>query len=90
MLIAYIILAFLMSIIYSWMNKSAKPIIDGLKLGVLVGILWVFPHGLAMAAAHGTSIPYEIKNTLWHIFEQGIGGGIIALVFIKMGRKRPV
>jgi len=88
MFVAYLILAFLMSVIYSWTRKSAMPVVDGLKVGVLIGILWVFPHGLAMAGAHGTSVLYEVKNALWHIAEQGIGGVIIAFVFGKTGEKR--
>ena len=84
MLIAYLILAILMTYIYSLVYKGEKPIIEGLKIGVLIGILWVFPHGLTMAAAHETSILYEIKNTLWHMVEQGIGGIIIASI---IGRK---
>ncbi len=83
MLIAYFILAMLMVYIYSYGFKRDKPVIDGLKLGVIIGILWVFPHGLAMAGVHDTSIIYEIKNTLWHMFEQGIGGIIIALIYGK-------
>jgi hypothetical protein len=31
-----------------------------------------------LAGAHDTSIIYEIKNTLYHMVEQGIGGIIIA------------
>jgi hypothetical protein len=36
-----------------------------------------------MSVAHGSSILYEIKNTLWHMVEQGIGGIIIAFVYKK-------
>lgn len=83
MLIAYLILAILMTYIYSLVYKGGKPIIEGLKIGVIIGILWVFPHGLTMAAAHDTSIFYEVKNALWHMVEQGIGGIIIAVIIGK-------
>ncbi len=83
MLIAYLILAFLMTYLYSLMNLSRKPWLEGLRIGVVVGILWVFPHGLVMAGAHDTSILYEVKNTFWHMFEQGIGGIIIAVIYGK-------
>ena len=83
MLIAYFILSFLMAYIYLLSYKGEKPIIEGLKIGVIVGILWVFPHGLAMAGVHNTSIFYEVRNTLWHIIEQGIGGIIIAIIMLK-------
>jgi demethylmenaquinone methyltransferase/2-methoxy-6-polyprenyl-1,4-benzoquinol methylase len=80
-LIAYFILAFLMTFLFSRISKTDNLIIYGLKLGVLVGVLWVFPHGLAMAGTHDTSIVYEIKNTMYHIFEQGTGGIIIGWIY---------
>jgi len=83
MLIAYFILAILMTYIYSISYEGGKPVVEGLKIGVIIGILWVFPHGLTMAAAHDTSIIYEIKNAIWHMVEQGIGGMIIALLMNK-------
>ncbi len=81
MLIAYFILSLLMVYLYSFFSKTNNSIINGLKLGVFVGIIWVFPHGLAMAGTHDTSILYEIKNTLYHVFEQGVGGIIISFIY---------
>lgn len=80
MLVAYFILAFLMTYIYSMMEKKHSSLLEGLRIGVVTGILWVFPHGLTMAAAHDTSIWYEVHNAVWHMVEQGIGGLIIGLI----------
>lgn len=80
LLVAYLILAILMAYLYLLSYKGQNPLLEGLRLGVVIGLLWVFPHGLAMASTHNTSITYEINNALWHIVEQGIGGVIIALV----------
>ena len=80
MFIAYFILAGLMTYLFNLIEKDNKIVLTGLKAGILVGILWVFPHGLVMAGAHDTSILYEIGNTLWHMVEQGAGGVIIALI----------
>jgi hypothetical protein len=80
MLIAYFILSLLMTYIYFISYRGGNRVLAGLKIGIVIGILWVFPHGLAMAGAHGTSVLYEINNALWHIVEQGIGGIIIALI----------
>jgi len=86
-LISYFVLAFLMSYIFSLSYQAGKSVvIEGLKMGVVIGILWVFPHGLAMAGTHDTSIVYEIKNTLYHMIEQGIGGIVIAFIMIKLNR----
>jgi len=81
LLVAYLILAAFMAYLYPLLHKKKRPVIEGLKFGVIIGLLWVFPHGLAMAGAHDSSVVYVIKNSLWHTVEQGIGGIIIALVY---------
>lgn len=84
MLIAYLILAFLMVYLFGMIPQKHKYIFEGLRIGIVVGIIWVFPHGLAMAGAHNTSIFYEIRNAIWHMIEQGFGGIIIAMIFLKI------
>ena len=88
MMLAYFMLALLMAYVYSLIYRGKKPVIEGLRLGVVVGILWVLPHGLVMAGAHDTSIIYEFKNALWHVFEQGVGGMVIGLVYSKIGKSK--
>jgi len=90
MLIAYFILAFLMVYLFENINKKDKYLLEGLRIGGIVGILWVFPHGLAMAGAHNTSILYEINNAVWHRIEQGFGGMIIGLIYSKIIKSKPV
>src|SRR5512138_1258558 len=79
MLISYFLLSFLMAILYLQRSRIQRnKVLDGIVFGAIIGVLWVFPHGLAMAGAHSTSIAYEIKNTCWHLVEQGIGGIMIS------------
>lgn len=84
--IAYIILAFFMSYLYQTSCKK-KTIWEGLFFGGLIGVLWVFPHELAMAGAHSEPIPYVFKNAIWHLFEQSIGGFVVSLVYIFPKKK---
>ncbi len=85
MLVAYIILGLLMSYMYPLGYKGGKPVLEGLRFGIIIGILWVFPHELAMSGAHeGKSIIYVLKNGLWHMVEQGIGGIITGLIYGRM------
>ena len=67
LLVAYFILALLMSYLYSRGYRGKSPLIEGLIFGAIIGLVWVLPHGLAMAGAHNTSIIYVIKNSLWHM-----------------------
>ena len=79
--LAYLVLGFLMVYFYSRSFQKKKSWTADLWFGILMGILWVFPHELAMAGAHATSIMYVIKNGLWHMTEQGIGGILIGIVY---------
>ncbi len=84
MLIAYFILALFMSYMYPIGYKGGRPIFEGLRFGALIGLLWVFPHELAMAGAHGDSISYVFKNAAWHTVEQGLGGVILGVIYSKI------
>ena len=86
-LIAYLLLGFLMAYFYFNSKETEDSLLKGIKIGALIGILWVFPHGLTMAAVHESSISYQLTNMLYHIFEQGIGGAII-FVTVKYIVKR--
>ncbi len=82
-LIAYFLLAGVMAYLYPFFAQNESTIKKGLIFGMIIGFLWVFPHGLALAGSHNTSITYEIKNGIYHLVEQGLGGIIISLIFKK-------
>lgn len=79
--VAYMVLGVLMAYLYPSRYKGGRPAIEGFKFGVLIGILWVFPHELTMAGAHGGSIAYVFKNVAWHMIEQGLGGVVIGFIY---------
>ncbi|MHC5037046.1 MAG: hypothetical protein ACYTHM_07010 [Planctomycetota bacterium] len=93
-LVAYVLLAILMAGVYrSYIHRGeyriGKSALEGLKLGLLMGLLWVTPHALVRAGAHGGSLPYILVNGLWHLVEQGTGGVIMGLVFgLDLGATR--
>lgn len=80
-LVAYLILGLLMAYLHGRVYRGGQPAVEGMKLGVVIGLLWVFPHELAMAGAHGEPLSYVLKNAAWHLVEQGVGGIVIALVY---------
>jgi hypothetical protein len=82
--LAYLILGLLMAYIYPLGYKGGKPLPEGLRFGIIMGLIWVFPHELAMAGAHGESLSYVFKNAAWHLLEQGAGGIVIALTYKKI------
>lgn len=87
-LMAYILLGLLMSYFYMNSKDHRDSLIKGIKTGAIIGILWVFPHGLTMAAVHESSISYQITNALYHVTEQGTGGVIIFLSFRYFGKRQ--
>lgn len=85
--LAYLVLGLLMAYLYPLVDRGGTTAVEGLRFGIVMGLLWVFPHGLVMAGAHGESISYVFKNAAWHVFEQGVGGIVIAYVYAKVGAK---
>lgn len=74
---AYLVLAALMLCLYPTNPRRRHHVGQGFVYGAVIGVLWVFPHGLAMAGAHGESLGYLLRNSLWHVLEQGLGGAVL-------------
>ncbi|NQT25670.1 hypothetical protein HQ585_09965 [candidate division KSB1 bacterium] len=81
LLIAYLILGLFMAYMFPLGYNGGRPAIEGLRFGALIGLLWVFPHELAMVGAHGESLSYVLKNAAWHAVEQGLGGIVVGLIY---------
>jgi hypothetical protein len=79
--VAYLVLGLLMAYMYPIGYKGGKPLFEGLRFGVLIGLVWVLPHTLAMLGAHGGSLWRVLINAAWHVIEQGIGGIIVGLIY---------
>lgn len=79
--VGYLLLAVVMAYMYPSLSRGGRPIREGLKLGLMVGFLWVTPHALVRAGAHDGSLTYIAINGAWHLVEQAVGGAIIGLVY---------
>ena len=79
--LGYFILALLMSYAYPLGYKGGKPVIEGLKFGVLMGLLWILPLGVVLFGVMESSGTLLIVDAVWHVVEQGIGGIVIGLVY---------
>ena len=86
--IAYILLAVLMTFFLRHTRTAANPLVHGIIIGMVVGVLWVFPHTLSLAAAHGEPLVPVATNALWHVFEQGLGGLVIMAVMGALDRRQ--
>lgn len=87
LLIAYVILSSFMTLLYPlFAKKGTLP--EAILWGAIIGLLWVFPHGLAMAGAHGEPLLYVFKNSAWHMVEQGVGGIVVYRILKRQGKVR--
>ncbi len=75
------LLALSMAYLYPKGYRGGSPIKEGLVFGVIMGLIWIIPHGLVMHGMTATSGKLLLVDGLWHLFEQGMGGIVIASVY---------
>jgi len=81
--LGYVVLAFLMSLIYPVGYKGGSPAKEGLRFGVLIGLVAWLTTNLVLHGVWKNTLAAALVDSVWHVFEQGIGGIVIALVYGK-------
>jgi len=80
--ISYLILGMLMAYIYPKGIEGENKIANGIKFGIIIGLIWVLPHALIMhATTEGGALNVIFIDAGWHLFEQACGGVVIALIY---------
>ncbi|MCK4798022.1 MAG: hypothetical protein KAT05_11600 [Spirochaetes bacterium] len=79
--LGYFILALILAYIYPLGYKGGSPVIEGLKFGVVMGLLWILPIGVVLFGVMESSGILLVVDAIWHVVEQGIGGIVIGLVY---------
>jgi len=79
--LGYLVMAFLMSYIYPIGYKGDSPAKEGLRFGVLIGLLVWLSSNLILYGAHNITLSATLVDSGWHVVEEGIGGLVIALVY---------
>ncbi len=81
--LGYVVLAFLMSLIYPVGYKGGSPAKEGLRFGVLIGLVAWLTTSLILHGVWTNPLAAALVDSVWHVAEQGIGGIVIALVYGK-------
>ena len=79
--LGYFILALILAYIYPFGYKGGSPVIEGLKFGMVMGLLWIFPFSTVLFGIMESSGTLFAVDVVWHIVEEGIGGIAIGLVY---------
>ena len=80
-ILGVLILASLMAYMYPQGYKGGSPLKEGLRFGVVIGLLWILPFNVIMVGVMGTAKTLVLVDTLWHLVEQGVGGIVIGYVY---------
>jgi len=80
-ILGVLILAVLMAYMYPLGYKGGSPLKEGLRFGVVIGLLWILPYNVIMIGVVGTSKTLVVVDALWHIVEQGVGGIVIGYIY---------
>lgn len=79
--LGYLVMAFLMSYIYPIGYKGGPPAKEGLRFGVLIGLLVWLSSNLILYGVYNVTLPVTLVDSIWHVVEEGIGGIVIAFVY---------
>ena len=81
-ILGYAVLALLMAYAYPLGYKGGSPVGEGLRFGILIGLLWLVPRSIVLYGVENTGTGLVlIVDGVWHLAEQGIGGIIIGLIY---------
>ena len=80
--VSYFILALLMAYMYPKGIEGTNKITNGIKFGMVIGLIWVLPHALILhAVSEGGALNVILIDVGWHLVEQSGGGVVIALIY---------
>ena len=79
LLVAYALLATLMTFLFSQSFRSRATLVEGFQFGALFGVIAVLPLYLILFAVWDFPLQLVFVDSGWHLFEQGLGGIVLAL-----------
>ena len=79
--LGYLVLTFLMSYIYPIGFKGGAPLQEGLRFGLLLGLVVSIPMALIFSGAYNMPFVATLVNAIYHTVEITIGATVMALIY---------
>ncbi len=79
--LGYLVLTFLMSYIYPIGFKGGAPLQEGLRFGVLLGLVVSIPTALIFSGAYNMPLIANLIDAVYHTVEITIGATVMALIY---------
>jgi len=79
--IGYIVAAILLAFIYPIGYKGGDPVKEGLRFGILIGLIMTLPMALILFGVYKFPLTGSLVNTIYQVVEKSIGGIVIGLVY---------
>ena len=80
-IVGYLVLTFLMSYIYPIGFKGGAPLHEGLRFGVLLGLVISLPTALIYSGAYNMPLIANLIDAAYHTVEITIGATVMALIY---------
>jgi hypothetical protein len=80
--VAYGLLTALMAFLFLRSFPEKPGVLAGFQFGALFGLIMTLPAYLLIYAAWDVAIGALLVDALWHGFEQGVGGGLMAVLLV--------
>ena len=81
LVVGYLIQAFMLSYIFPIGFGGGPAVKEGIRFGVILGILFALPGAFIFAAVYKMPLPANIVNAVYHIVEFAAGGIVIAKIY---------
>ena len=79
--VAILITAVLLAYIFPVGYRGGKPWAEGLRFGMLMGVLLSLPASLYVYAKTEVELTAAVTSVLWAVIRTGIAGGLIGAVY---------
>jgi hypothetical protein len=81
-MLAYVLLAGFMTFLFTQSFRQRPGTLAGFQFGSLFGVIMTLPVYLLLFAVWDVSVGPMLVDALWHGFEQGVGGVLMAVLLV--------